>query len=172
MSASMVLSANVTLLNFSFLENTVFCHSITYHLDSGSKWLTQFRYSKAPKILIEVHRETRKASDIYHLQRKAQELRATCHNMTTPKEEEIQDCAVSRKNHGYSLWDEKSVSCKLLALRDNMEFWLLCWNISLNSQFHWVCPTWWMSEVLLLYYNARLHTIVVIKNLDGQCCCI
>jgi predicted nucleic acid-binding protein len=91
-------------------------------LDSGSKWLTQFRYSKAPKILIEVHRETRKASDIYHLQRKAQELRATCHNMTTPKEEEIQDCAVSRKNHGYSLWDEKSVSCKLLALRDNMEF--------------------------------------------------
>jgi len=64
----MIFSANVTLLNFSFLENTVFCHSITYHLNSGSKWLTQFSYSKVPKILIEVHRETSKASDTYLLQ--------------------------------------------------------------------------------------------------------
>jgi len=68
MTATMIFAANVILLNFSFLENTVFCHSITSHLDSGSKWLTQFSYSKAPKILIEVHRETRKASDTYLLQ--------------------------------------------------------------------------------------------------------
>jgi len=44
--------------------------------------------------------------------------------MTIPKEEEIQECTVSGKNHGYILWDEKSDTCKLLALRDNMEFGL------------------------------------------------
>jgi hypothetical protein len=68
MTATMIFSANVTLLNFSFLENNVFYHCITYHLDSGSKWLTQFSFSKAPKILIEVHRETRKESNTYLLQ--------------------------------------------------------------------------------------------------------
>jgi len=88
--------------------------------------------------------------------------------MTISKEEEIQEHAVSTKNHGYSL-------CKHLALQDNMEFWLLYWNISLNSQLHGVCPTWWMSE----YCSSNTmpgHTQVCTqlwssKNLDGQCCC-
>jgi hypothetical protein len=35
--------------------------------------------------------------------------------MTTPKEEEIQECAVSRKIHGYYVWGEESDFCKLLA---------------------------------------------------------
>lgn len=68
MTTAINFSANGTILNFSFLKTIVFSYSITYHLDSGSKCLTQFNYSKAPKMLIEVHRETRKASDTYILQ--------------------------------------------------------------------------------------------------------
>jgi len=134
----MIFSANVTLLNFSFLENTVFCHSITYHLNSGSKWLTQFSYSKVPKILIEVHRETSKASDTYLLQWKGTRVEGylSKHDNTQGRK----NSWVCRKNHGYSLLDEKSDSCKLLAFWDNMEFRLLCWNISLNSQLHEFVP--------------------------------